>query len=98
MLSSSLQGIISQQLLPTADGTSRTIAMEVMVATPAIRNMIRDDKVHQIPSAMQAGGKYGMQTMDQALARLVKTGRITRELALERCTDTEAFQHLLAKE
>jgi twitching motility protein PilT len=98
MLASSLQGILSQQLLPTADGTSRVIAMEVMVATPAIRNMIRDDKVHQIPSAMQAGGKYGMQSMDQALARLVKSGRITRELALERCTDTEAFQYLLAKE
>ena len=71
------------------------MAVEVMIATAAIRNQIRDGKVHQIPSAMQAGAKHGMQTMDQALADLVQRGKITRELAFERCADPEGLKHLL---
>jgi twitching motility protein PilT len=94
-LGSSIQAVVSQQLLPTQDGRGRTVVVEVMVATAAIRNQIRDGKVHQIPSAMQAGSKHGMQTMDQALAELVKRGKITRELAFERCTDPEGLKHLL---
>lgn len=94
-LGSSIQGVVSQQLLPTADGKGRVVAVEVMVATAAIRNQIRDGKVHQIPSVMQAGSKYGMQTMDQSLAVLVKSGRISRELAFERCADSEGLARLL---
>src|SRR2546422_2951030 len=66
-LASSLQAVVTQQLLPTKSGAGRTIAVEVLVATPAIRNLIRDGKVHQIYSVMQAGGRYGMQTMDMSL-------------------------------
>ena len=67
-LSTTLQGVVTQQLVPTVDGKGRVVAAEVMVATPAIRNLIREGKVHQIYSAMQAGGRYGMQTMDMSLA------------------------------
>jgi twitching motility protein PilT len=84
-LAGALQGILCQQLVPTADGQGRVVAVEVMVATPAIRNLIREGKTHQIYSAMQAGGKHGMQTMDQALAELVRRHRITYDAALERC-------------
>jgi twitching motility protein PilT len=94
-LGSSIQAVVSQQLLPTQDGKGRCVAVEVMIATAAIRNQIRDGKVHQIPSALQAGSKHGMQTMDQALAELVQRGKITRELAFERCADPEGLKHLL---
>jgi len=95
MLAGSLQAVLSQQLMPTVDGKGRVAAVEVMIATSAIRNLVRDGKVHQIPSAIQAGGKYGMQTMDMALADLTKQGKITRELAMERCADKEAMTRLL---
>jgi twitching motility protein PilT len=94
-LGSSIQAVVSQQLLPTQDGKGRTVAVEVMIATAAIRNQIRDGKVHQIPSAMQGGSKHGMQTMDQALADLLQRGKISRELAFERCADPEGLKHLL---
>ncbi|GAC1410195.1 MAG: hypothetical protein NVSMB57_03710 [Actinomycetota bacterium] len=93
-LAASLQGIVTQQLLPTADGIGRAVACEILIATPAIRNLIREGKSHQIYSAMQAGGKYGMQTMDQALADLVRNGRVTYSLALERCHNVEDFNKL----
>ena len=66
-----------------------------MVATPAIRNLIREGKMHQIYSAMQAGGRYGMQTMDMSLASHVKAGRITQQMAFERCHDPEELQRLI---
>jgi twitching motility protein PilT len=94
-LSSSIQAVVSQQLLPTADGKGRIAAVEVMVATAAIRNLVREGKVHQIHSAMQAGGKYGMQTMDTALAALVKSGKVPYKLAYERSQDPEAFEALV---
>ena len=94
-LAASLQAVVAQQLLPTANGRSRLAAVEVMVATPAIRNLVREGKVHQIASAMQAGGRYGMQTMDQSLARLVKDGSVSYRVALERCQDIDAFNHLV---
>jgi twitching motility protein PilT len=65
-----------------------------MVATPAIRNLIREGKTHQIYSAMQAGGKYGMQTMDQSLAALVARGIISMETAIERCANEEYLRRL----
>ena len=77
-LSTTLQGVVTQQLLQTTDGKGRVVAAEVLVTTPAIRNLIREGKVHQIYSAMQAGGRFGMQTMDMSLAAHVKAGRISR--------------------
>ncbi len=94
-LSTTLQGVITQQLIPTVDGQGRVVAAEVMIATPGIRNLIREGKVHQIYSAMQAGGRYGMQTMDMSLASHVKAGRITQQMAFERCHDPEELQRLV---
>ena len=65
------------------------------MATPAIRNLIREGKIYQIYSLMQAGGKFGMVTMDQTLAALVRTGKITLEVALERCTNEEDLRRLI---
>ena len=94
-LSTTLQGVITQQLMPTADGQGRVAAIEVMIATPGIRNLVREGKVHQIYSAMQAGGRYGMQTMDMSLAQHVKSGRITQQTAFERCHDPEELDRLV---
>jgi twitching motility protein PilT len=94
-LAAALQGICTQQLLPTMDGQGRTIACEVMVATPAIRNLVREGKTHQIYSMLQAGGKYGMVTMDMSLAHLVRNGRITLDAAIERCANEEDLRRLL---
>jgi twitching motility protein PilT len=93
-VAASLQAIVTQQLLPKRDGEGRAVVAEMMIATPAIRNLIREAKTHQIYSAMQAGGRYGMQTMDQALAELVKRGRISFETGLERCHNVEDFKQL----
>jgi twitching motility protein PilT len=71
------------------------MALEIMVATPAIRNLIREEKLHQIYSAMQAGQKFGMQTMNQSLAALVQKRRITREEAMHRTTIPEELEGLL---
>jgi twitching motility protein PilT len=95
-LSTTLQAIMTQQLLPTTDGQGRVVAAEILVATPAIRNLVRDAKVHQIYSAMQAGGRFGMQTMDFALARLVREMRITMDLARQRCHDVQELSRLVA--
>ena len=94
-LATTLQGVVTQQLVPTIDGLGRVVACEIMVATPAIRNLIREGKVHQIYSAMQAGGRYGMQTMDMSLARTSKAGRITQQMAYERCHDPEELERLI---
>ncbi len=96
-LAATLQAVVTQQLLPTRDGRGRVPAIEVMVATPAVRNLIREGKNHQIATAMQAGGKWGMQTMDQSLADLVRRNIITYELAAERCSDLEDLQRLVGR-
>ncbi|MBW3589100.1 MAG: type IV pilus twitching motility protein PilT [Actinobacteria bacterium] len=96
-LAGSLQGIVTQQLVIKADGRGRTVAAEILVATPAVRNLIREAKTHQIYSAMQAGGRYGMQTMDQSLAGLVDRGKISFQTASERCHDLEEFKRLAGK-
>jgi twitching motility protein PilT len=94
-LASALQGVVTQQLVPTVDGRGRVCAAEVLVATPAIRNLIREGKTHQIYSSMQAGGKYGMQTMDQSLATHVKAGAITLATAIERCANADDLRRLV---
>jgi twitching motility protein PilT len=93
-LAGSLQGVVCQTLAKTRDGRGRAVATEVLVATPAIRNLIREGKTHQIYSAMQAGAKHGMHTMDQHLADLVMKGRITYETGLEKCHHVEDFNRL----
>jgi len=92
MFADCIQGIISQRLLPTRDGKGRVAAMEVMVATPAIRNLIRERKIHQIPSAIQTGSHYGMQTLDQSLHALFQKGIISWEVALAYATDRTLFE------
>jgi twitching motility protein PilT len=94
-LSIALQGIVTQQLLPTADGRGRAVACEVMVPNPAVRNLIREAKTHQIYSAIQTSGSIGMQTMDADLVRLVRAGQITRELAEQRASVPEELRRLL---
>ena len=94
MLAGTLQGVLCQQLLPTADGKGRAAACEVMVATSAIRNLIREGKTHQMYSAIQAGKQYGMVTMDQSLADLVRAGRVTYDVALERANNPGEFKQL----
>jgi twitching motility protein PilT len=94
-LSVALQGIVTQQLLPTADGAGRIAACEVLLATPAIRNLIREGKTHQIYSSLQTGGNIGMQTMDAALATLVRSGKISQKLAESRSSTPEELRRLL---
>ncbi|MBI3105362.1 MAG: type IV pilus twitching motility protein PilT [Candidatus Rokubacteria bacterium] len=83
-LSLVIEGVLSQTLLPTVDGRGRAMALEIMLPTPAIRNLIREEKVHQIYSMLQAGSKVGMQTMSQSLAELVRAGKVSKEEALAR--------------
>jgi twitching motility protein PilT len=94
-LASSLQGVVSQLLLPRIDGGGRVAAVEVLVATPAVRNLIREGKVHQIRSSMQAGGQHGMQTMEQSLAHLVRAGRISIAVATEAAGNVDELMKLL---
>jgi twitching motility protein PilT len=94
-LSVALQGIVTQQLLPTADGAGRVAACEVLVPTPAVRNLIREGKTHQIYSVLQTGSAQGMQTMDAALVGLVRSGRITQKLAEERSSAPEELRRLM---
>jgi twitching motility protein PilT len=94
-LSIALQGIVTQQLLPTSDGRGRVVACEVLIPTPAIRNLIREGKTHQIYAALQTSGAIGMQTMDADLARLVRGGKIGRQLAEQRASVPEEFSRLL---
>ena len=94
-LSVALQGIVTQQLLPTADGKGRAVAAEILVPTPAVRNLIREGKTHQIYSALQTGGATGMQTMDAALADLVRQQKISRELAEARSSTPDELRRLM---
>lgn len=94
-LASVLQGIVSQQLLRTRDDRSRIVAVEVLVATPAVRNIIREGKTHQLLSTMQAGARYGMQTMDQSIAILLRKGLISRDVALSRASNPAEMEKLL---
>ena len=93
-LASVLQIIISQQLVETVDG-DRNAALEIMVATPAIKNLIREGKTHQIESSIQTGSKYGMRTMDMEHANLYREGIITQETAMNSAIDREILSRLL---
>jgi twitching motility protein PilT len=96
-LAGALQGVVCQTLCKTADGRGRVVATEVLVATPALRNLIREGKTHQIYSALQSGAKHGMHTMDQHLAQLLKAGQISYETAIEKCHHIEDFNRLAGR-
>jgi twitching motility protein PilT len=94
-LSTVLQGIVAQQLLPRSDGSDRIAALEIMMSTPAIRNLIREGKTHQIASSIQTGARFGMQTMDNSLRDLYRRGVIDKEAAVAHAIDPDAFLKLL---
>jgi twitching motility protein PilT len=96
-LSFVLEGVMTQNLLPKASGPGRVLALEVMIPNPAIRNLIREDKIHQIYSAMQVGqSKFGMQTFNQSLAALLSKRMITLEEAMQRSSDPDELRTILA--
>jgi len=96
-LAGTLQGVVCQTLCRRADGRGRVVATEVLVATPAVRNLIREGKTHQLPSALQAGAKFGMTSLDQSLAELVRTGAINYEQGVEKCHSMEDFIRLCGR-
>ncbi|WP_304441512.1 type IV pilus twitching motility protein PilT [Demequina sp. NBRC 110056] len=96
-LATAIQGVVCQTLLPRSDTSGRAVAVEVMVATPAIRNLIREGKTHQIYTALQAGAALGMQSMDQHLADLVKSSVVAYDDALEMCQSYEEFNRLCGR-
>jgi twitching motility protein PilT len=86
---------MTQTLIPTADGSSRCVAVETLVPTPAVRNLIREGKTHQIPSAMQTGSNVGMQTLETSLAGLVREGKITQKAAEARSSTPDELRRLM---
>lgn len=94
-LASVLQSIISQQLIERIDGNGRVAALEIMANTFGIQNLIREGKSHQIESAIQTGSKYGMKTMDMALAELYRSMEISKEKALDYCVDEEILKRMI---
>ncbi len=95
MLASTLEGVVTQQLILNADGTGRVACCEVLVCTSGVRNLVRSAKTHQIYSLMQTGSMYGMQTMDQGLARLVRDGVITESVAYDRSRNEDDLRNHL---
>ena len=93
-LASTLQAVLSQQLIPTAKGTGRVSACEVMVATSAIRNLIRERATEQIPTLIQTGSQYGMQSMDKSLKELSRRGIVTFDAIRDRIKNVEEFENL----
>jgi len=98
MLSTSLRGVVSQQLLPTKGKPGRVAALEVLVNTPAVANLIRQGKLDQLETAMQSGGAQGMQTMDSALMNLVETARISAKDAYQQANNKSKFKALIDDE
>ena len=94
-LSGVLEGIVSQQLLQTADGKARRAALEIMIATPAIRNLIREGKSHQIQTSIQTGAKLGMETMDKSLINLYNQRLITKENLYKYCVDPDTIKRYI---
>ncbi|MDQ3348106.1 MAG: Flp pilus assembly complex ATPase component TadA, partial [Acidobacteriota bacterium] len=97
-LSLVLEGVVCQALMPRADGLGRVISLEVLIPTPAIRNLIRDDKVHQIYSTMQTGQeKFGMQTMNQSLATLYQRRLITLDAAMTASSQKDELEQMISR-
>lgn len=96
-LASALEGVVSQQLVPRATGKGRVMVPEIMIATSGVRNMIREQAVEQLRTAMQTGGQYGMKTMDKSLKELYEKGVITLETAMVHAHNVEEFKSLIRK-
>ncbi len=96
MLSESLGGVISQQLIRNAQGTERVAAMEVLIATPSIKTMIREDKTYQIPGYMQAGRKYGMRMLDDHILELLQQGKVDPKHAYQMATNKDIVRSFLS--
>src|SRR5882672_8235857 len=96
-LAFTLEGVVTQQLIPRSHGTGRIMCAEVLVCTPAIKAVIREAKVHQIYSLMQAGQKFGMQTMNQSLMQAVLDRQLTPEDAMDRCSDRAELENMLGQ-
>jgi twitching motility protein PilT len=94
-LAATLQGVVCQTLVKKASGHGRLVATEVLIATPAIGNLIREGKTYQIASAMQSGGDQGMHTMDRHLADLVNTGQITMQAAFDKAQDLDGLKQMI---
>jgi twitching motility protein PilT len=94
-LAATMQGVICQQLLPMSRGKGRVLAVEVMLANPAVRNLIREGKTHLVPQAVETGRKFGMVTMDQSLVDLVRRDKVTSETALSRAADPNGVREAL---
>jgi len=94
MISTSLRGVVSQQLLPTKHQAGRTAALEILINTPAVANLIRQGKLDQLETAMQAGGGIGMQTMDSALMELVRQGFVAGKEAYQQANDKSKFNNV----
>ncbi|HAZ37984.1 MAG TPA: type IV pili twitching motility protein PilT [Clostridiaceae bacterium] len=94
-LAAVLEGVIYQQLIPKADGNGRVAALETMIATPAIKNLIREGKTYQIDSTIQTGGKYGMKTMDMSLVELYKSGVINYDDAMAYAVDRDIMSRMI---
>lgn len=93
-LADCLQGVISQLLLPRASGPGRVLVTEIMIATPGIRNLIREQEVEQIPTLMQTGSQHGMKTMDKSLKEHFQQGSITLDMALSKAKNPDEFRQL----
>jgi twitching motility protein PilT len=94
-IAATLEGIVTQQLIPKMSGQGRACACEVLITTPAARNLIREGKTHQLYTVMQTGGQHGMQTMNASLAELVRRGEISKDIALKRSSSPEDLERLL---
>jgi twitching motility protein PilT len=95
-LASSLRAVITQQLLPAADGQGRILANEILIGSPAVRNLIRDNKLHQIQTVLETSPRWGMQSMDMSLASLVRSQKISLDVALWYAVDKDHLQRLLS--
>ncbi len=93
-LANCLQGVMSQLLLPHISGKGRVLATEIMIGTPGIRNLIREQEIEQIPTLMQTGSQYGMRTMDKSLKELFQKGQISLDVAMSKVKNAEEFRQL----
>ena len=94
MISTSLRGVVSQQLLPTCNRPGRAAALEIMINTPAVANLIRQGKLDQLETAIQSGGRIGMKTMDNALLELVDKGWVSGKEAYQQANNKHMFEKL----
>jgi len=97
-LSFTMQAVFCQQLVPRADGRGRVLAAEIMIATPAVKALVREDKTHQLMSIIQTGGRFGMKTMNQALYDLYRGHQITYDEALSHSIDPDDLKRIMQKQ